>query len=306
MRTIYRTLALFSLTTLSSFFAWGQTNIAFASDTQAPMWIEDMFLKSNHNEKATSLLFSEIEKQKPANLFILGDVVSLGHKEKKWKKMDLYLQRCRDAGIEVSALLGNHDVMGNAKKGEKVFQKRFPNHIRTGFIKITDSVAVVLLNSNFKKLSNEDIDLQQSWLKSSLQRLDHDQAIQVIVVSCHHAPYSNSKIVGSSEEVQKYFVPLFLQSTKSKLFITGHSHAFEYFKKEGKDFLVIGGGGGIHQPLKSSNATFADLASHYKPTFHYLMITRKASVLNLTSYFLKDDFSGFEKGYSFTIPNELN
>jgi Calcineurin-like phosphoesterase len=219
--------------------------------------------------------------------------------------MDSYLQHCRDADIEVTALLGNHDVMSNAKKGEKVFQQRFPNHQRTGFVKIIDSIAVVLLNSNFKKLSKEDITYQQSWLKSSLQKLDDDPAIQVIVVSCHHAPYSNSKIVGSSEEVQKYFVPLFLQSPKSKLFIAGHSHAFEYFKKEGKDYLVIGGGGGIHQPLKSSNAPFADLASHYKPPFHYLMVTRKAAALHLTSYFLKDDFSGFEKGYSLALPNEL-
>jgi UDP-2,3-diacylglucosamine pyrophosphatase LpxH len=305
MQTIFRIPVLLPLAIMLSFTASGQTKIAFVSDTQAPMWIEDVFLKYNNNEKATALLFSEIVNQKPTDLFILGDVVSLGHKEKKWKQMDTYIKGCRDAGIETSALLGNHDVMSKAKKGEKVFQQRFPNHARTGFVKITDSVAVVLLNSNFKKLSKEDIALQQSWLKSSLQKLDHDSAIQVIIVSCHHAPYSNSKMVGSSREVQKYFVPLFSQSTKGKLFITGHSHAFEYFKKESKDFLVIGGGGGIHQPLKSATATFSDLASQYKPQFHYLTMTRKGKNLQLVSHFLKNDFSGFEVGHSINIPNEL-
>jgi UDP-2,3-diacylglucosamine pyrophosphatase LpxH len=285
--------------------ALGQTKIAFVSDTQAPMWIEDVFLKSNKNEKATALLFSEIVNQKPSDLFILGDVVTLGYKEKKWKKMDSYLQSCRDAGIAVSALLGNHDVMSNSKKGEEVFQLRFPNHVRTGFVKITDSVAVVLLNSNFKKLSGDDMTIQQSWLKSTLKNLDGDPAIQVVIVSCHHAPYSNSKIVGSSEGAQNYFIPLFFQSTKSKLFITGHSHAFEHFKKEGKDFLVIGGGGGIHQPLKSSNPSLKDLTSEYKPMFHYLTATRKGKSLQLVSHFLKNDFSGFDAGHSINVPNEL-
>jgi UDP-2,3-diacylglucosamine pyrophosphatase LpxH len=290
------------LVAIPSLCALGQNKIAFVSDTQAPMWIEDVFLKSNNNEKATALLFSEIVNQKPTDLFILGDVVSLGHKEKKWKAMDDYLQRCRQEGIKVSALLGNHDVMSKPKKGEQKFQQRFPDQVRTGFTKVTDSIAVVMLNSNFKKLSQKDMETQQAWLKTELLELDMNTSIKTIVVSCHHAPYSNSKIVGSSELVQKYFVPLFLKSAKSKLFITGHSHAFEHFKKEGKDFLVIGGGGGIHQPLKSENFTWQDLASDYKPMFHYLDMTRQGNSLSLISHSLKKDFSGFETGYSFIIP----
>jgi UDP-2,3-diacylglucosamine pyrophosphatase LpxH len=285
-----------------AFEAKAQPTIAFVSDTQEPMWIEDVFLKSNQNTKATNLIFNAVLNQKPTDLLILGDVVALGHKEKKWKAIDTYLQNCKTRGIRVSALLGNHDVMSKPKKGEQKFQLRFPDQVRTGFAKITDSIAIVMLNSNFKKLSQKDIEVQQAWLKSELAKLDHDPTIKIAIVSCHHAPYSNSKIVGSSESVQKYFVPLFLQSTKSKLFITGHSHAFEHFKKEGKDFLVIGGGGGIHQPLKSENSDFQDLAPTYKPMFHYLNMTRQGNSLSLVSRSLKKDFSGFETGYTFTIP----
>jgi UDP-2,3-diacylglucosamine pyrophosphatase LpxH len=282
--------------------ATAQPTIAFVSDTQEPMWVEDVFLKSNQNAKATNLIFNAVINQKPTDLFILGDVVTLGHKEKKWKAMDTYLQRCRQEGIKVSALLGNHDVMSKPKKGEQKFQQRFPDQVRTGFTKVTDSIAVVMLNSNFKKLSQKDMEAQQAWLKNELFKLDASSSIKAIVISCHHAPYSNSKIVGSSEPVQKYFVPLFLKSTKSKLFITGHSHAFEHFKKEGKAFLVIGGGGGIHQPLKSENSTLQDLAPTYKPMFHYLTMTRRGTNLSIVSHPLKNDFSGFETGYSFTIP----
>ncbi len=281
--------------------AQAQPKIAFVSDTQEPMWIEDVFLKSDRNEKATSLIMADIARQKPTQLFMLGDVVALGYKNKKWKAMDLYLQQCRDSGVVVSALLGNHDVMMRAEKGEQKFQQRFPDHMRTGFFKVIDSVAVVLLNSNFKNLSAEDIQTQQIWLQSTLQKLDHDPSVLLIIMTCHHAPFSNSKVVGSSKSVQSYFVPYFFQSTKCRLFITGHSHAFEHFKKEGKNFVIIGGGGGIHQPLNSSNTELNDLAPNYKPMFHYLVAQRIKHQVMITSHYLTQDFLNVKVGYSVII-----
>src|SRR5882762_5235514 len=82
-------------------------SIAIISDTQAPMWIEKVFLKPDHNEKATAILFDQIVKMKPEYLFILGDVTSWSAKERKWDAMDGYLQACRNSGIKVSALFGN-------------------------------------------------------------------------------------------------------------------------------------------------------------------------------------------------------
>lgn len=199
---------------------YAQPTIALVSDTQKPMWIETVFLKSNHNQEATKLIFQQLIKTKPTDLFILGDVVSLGHKEKKWKAIDGYLKDSHEKGIAVTALLGNHDVMGNATKGESVFQKRFPDHVRTGFVKITDSIAFVLLNSNFSKLTQADRVKQQNWLSNTMKELELNPSIRLIVMSCHHAPFSNSKIVGSSTEVQSAFVPPYLASAKAKLFIT--------------------------------------------------------------------------------------
>ena len=281
-----------------------KNEIAFISDTQAPMAIEKIFLKSNQNERATALVFHDILKERPRALFILGDVVSLGYKGKKWTKMDRYLDSCRATGIQVSALLGNHDVMSKAKKGEHQFDIRFPNHVRTGFYQIIDSVAIVFLNSNFSKLSPADVEKQQAWLRTTLQMLDKDKTCLFTIVTCHHAPYSNSKIVGSSKKVQQNFVPDFIQSKKARLFITGHSHNYEHFVSEGKDFLVIGGGGGLGQPLSTSKERLDDISGNYKPSFHYVLVTRDKRTMTIASRFLKKDFLGFEKGISFvlTIP----
>jgi len=278
--------------------------IDFTSDTQQPMRVEEILLKPTHNLQATSLLFTEILKTKPKSLYMLGDVVSLGYKNSKWKKVDVFLDSCRKENIKVHGLLGNHDVMFKTKKGESNFEKRFPDHVITGYTSVTDSVAVILLNSNFKKLSADDNSKQNAWYQSELNRLDSSAAIKVIIVTCHHAPYTNSKIVGQSIPVQENFVPPFIKSKKARLFITGHAHDFEHFKEHGKDFLVIGGGGGLHQPLNDAANKLPDLASDYKPLFHYLSVKRVGDELQATSHFLFSDFTGFGIGHSFTTSSQ--
>ena len=275
--------------------------IEFVSDTQQPLAIEKIKLTSNHNTKATSLIFSEILRNHPAALYMLGDIVGLGSSNRKWRTVDKFIDSCHKEKIEIHALLGNHDVMWTRRNGEKNFIKRFPQDAKFDYTSITDSMAIVMLNSNFKKLTNDETSKQLNWYKSELQKLDSSTEIKMIIVCCHHAPYTNSLIVGSSKLVQQYFVPDFLHTKKCKLFITGHAHAFEHFKISGKDFLTIGGGGGLHQPLDSSANKIPDLAESYKPMFHYLSIQRNDNNLFITSRFLDSDFSGFKNGYAFEI-----
>lgn len=279
-----------------------QPDILFLSDTQAPMLVERLVLRTHQNTKATRVILDEIVRLHPPALYWLGDIVSLGYRNSKWPTIDRFLEKCREAGTAVYAILGNHDVMGRPRKGARNFQQRFPEHVHTGYVQITDGIAVVLLNSNFSTLSGADIARQQAWYEDTLQALDADSSVKVVIVTCHHAPYSNSKLVGSSKLVQQRFVPGYIASRKASLFITGHSHAFERYEFDGKTFLVIGGGGGLRQPLNTSPTRLPDLASDYKPLFHYLAVRREGTGLVLTSYCLHKDFSGFSVGYSFSIP----
>jgi Icc-related predicted phosphoesterase len=275
--------------------------IDLVSDTQAPMGIEEIFLKSNHNTLATRKIFQDITQRKPKELLILGDVVSLGYKEKKWKDMDGYLENARTRGIPVTSLLGNHDVMFYPKDGETAFKKRFSDEINTGFTKIIDSIGFVLLNSNFKTLSTEQLLVQQEFYTKTLAQMDADSAVKIIIITCHHAPYSNSKVVGSNKQVQERLVPAFIQSKKAKLFITGHAHDFEHFVVTGKNFLTIGGGGGLHQPLNKGSDRLPSLSFGYDPEFHYVLMRRLNDKLVIISRRLKQDFNGFENGYRFVI-----
>jgi len=150
-------------------------------------------------------------------------------------------------------------------------------------------------------MSPADIQKQDAWYRQTLAQLNANDAIKLIIVGCHHSPYSNSTVVGSSLPVQQHFVPPFLQTKKCVLFLSGHSHNFEAFTISGKQFLVIGGGGGVHQPLDTTRQALPDRAAHYKPQFHYLQITRRHDSLQVVSRRLKADFSGFEDGLSMVI-----
>ncbi len=281
------------------------TLLCFTSDTQKPMWVETLFLKKDHNQEATKMLFDAVGKRRPGALFIMGDVVNLGYSSHQWKPMDSYLKTLRNDNVSVYAALGNHEVMGQPGKGMRKFQERFPEHSATGYVEVKDSIAVVLLNSNFGSLSSEENGRQLAWYKETLAKLDADPSIQFIISGCHHSPYTNSKIVGASKDVQEKFVPLFLASHKCRLFISGHSHNFEHFQKGGKDFLVIGGGGGLHQPLRSGEGCYDDLASKYKPQFHYLTVKRCNGELKVCSVQLKKDFSCFEDGETMAVKQEI-
>lgn len=270
--------------------------LAFASDTQAPMFVETILLKPNRNRKATELLFADVLVRQPAAFFLLGDVVNLGYSDRQWRPIDRYLRALKEGSIPVHAILGNHEVMGRPREGLRKFQERFPDHQPTGYMLKYDTVAVVLVNSNFKALTPEENKKQEAWYEKTLEELDNDAEVHAVIIGCHHSPFTNSRIVRPSKEVEQKFVPPFLSSRKALLFLSGHCHAFEHYKVKGKDFLVIGGGGGLRQPLRQGLGTLSDLSPDYKPMFHYITVTGMGESLGITSYHIKKDFSGFEEG----------
>ena len=265
------------------------------------MFVETILLRRHNNKKATELLFSDVLQRHPAAFFLLGDLVNLGYSNRQWKPIDRYVETLRKKEIPVHAILGNHEVMGRPREGIRKFQQRFPDHQPTGYVVYTKNVAVVLVNSNFSTLSvNEEV-AQTLWYKSTLETLDQDPKVDFIITGCHHSPFTNSRIVKPSKEVEEKFIPPFLSSRKSCLFLSGHCHAYEHYKVEGKDFMVIGGGGGLRQPLRQGLGTLADIASDYKPLFHYVMVEVLGDTLNVTSYHIKQDFTGFEEGRKIPI-----
>jgi len=278
---------------------FAQTNsddheIYFISDVQAPLLAEKMILKYYRNEEARDSLFANIVRHHPAYLFMLGDLTSMGSNKKAWEPLDTFLNSIHNLNTKVYAIPGNHEYLMDSKKGIKMFIKRFTKGWLYGYFIKVDSIAVVMLNSNFSDLTKKDLSKQLLWYRKTIKSLDNDSNIKSIIVCAHHAPYSNSVIVGSSKPVADSIVPEFEHSQKGRLFISGHSHNLEYFVDSiGKHFLVIGGGGGIAQPL--NRRLHHDLLTQdEKPLYFYLVVERKGNWLKLTARGFKKDFKMFE------------
>lgn len=276
--------------------------LAFIGDTQTPIWIESLLLGGDRNEEATDSLFADILRVRPRALFMLGDLVSMGAYTAAWESIDRKITQVRAAQIAVHAILGNHELAVYSRTGEEYFSEGFPEHRRTGYCITVDSIAVVLLNSNFDKLEDAAQVEQHRWYLLLLDSLQADPGTACIVVCSHHPPFTNSTVVEPSDEVRRSFVPPFISTPKCLLYLSGHSHNLEHFKNGGKDLLVTGGGGGArHRLFSGADRNWADVSPERKPLFHYVIIERHGKSLHLSVRQLQEGFHGVEDGYSFTI-----
>jgi len=276
-------------------------NIIVVSDTQSPIWVEELFLSSNNNEIARDSLFNHIVESRPNAIFHLGDLVSFGFSDASWEAIDSFLNKLSKFQIPFYPTLGNHELMIFSDDGEENFINRFPFYSKTGYIEKIGPTAFLLLNSNISELSDEEINKQQIWYKNQLALCQSDSTIDAIIVGCHHPPFTNSTIVNSDEDVQKYFVPDFLKTEKCKLFLSGHSHSFEHFIKSGKDFLVIGGGGGLQHPLyrgQESLHTDSYEGALNQRIFHYLNCQIDKNGMHIEIKMLSPDFSTIDTIYN--------
>jgi hypothetical protein len=271
--------------------------ICLISDTQSPMLPEKILLRPYRNKEARDSLFADIVRLNPVCLFMLGDLTAAGSVSRYWAPLDLLLNSLGTVNTSVFAMPGNHEYMFTAKKGREQFRLRFPEAWLHGYMVHSDSIAVVMLNSNIDKIGAGEAGKQLNWYASSMDQLDSDPGIRAIMVCTHYSPYSNSKITGESEQIRNLFVPKFEGSKKAVLFLSGHSHNLEHFSgTPGKHYLVIGGGGGIKQPLKTeAEGGRPDLLSYAaKPLYFYLTAARKGDNLEVKARGFGKDFRFFD------------
>lgn len=278
------------------------SSIIFVSDTQAPMWIETLRLQEYDNEKATKLIYRAIDQESTAvAVFHLGDITSIGMFDSYWSSFDDFHNALR---LPLYPVVGNHEYFFFKKPAIAQFQKRFPTISSTWYSVVIQSIGIIALNSNFSELSDDERLQQQTWYLEELSKFESDSSICSVIVLSHHSPFTNSTIVDPSQDVQQHFFAPFSMYQKTAVFISGHAHAYEHFRKNGKELLVIGGGGGLLQPLLIGNEQrFYDLFSqmHSLRFFHYIECTVQQNSLQFLVKKLRNDFSGFAIADTVTI-----
>jgi hypothetical protein len=261
------------------------------------MSFERVYLTYNGNARGRKAIFQKILEIRPMAVVHLGDQISMGSQNSTWHDVDQFVKSLNEQGIGFSPIPGNHEYLLSSKAGIAHFTSRYPGANLTGYSREYGNVAVVLVNSNFSELSENERQGQLRWYRKTLEDYENKPSIDFVVVGCHHPPYTNSRIVGISKEIRDDYLAEFYQAKKCKLFVSGHAHAYEHFKINGKDFLVIGGGGGIQHPLRiGEKAEYKDIFSNSleKRVFHFLTIRSTDDTLSVDLRMLKPDFKDFE------------
>lgn len=255
--------------------------LVFLSDTQTPMWVEKLYLNDYDNEKATQNIFSSILIEKnPTAVVHCGDITAYGMSKSTWEAVLPFIDSLKERTVPFVAAKGNHDYYFFSGRAMRNWKEYIPDGNNEYSLHKFGNIAIVVLNSNVDELEDTVKRQQNHWYASTLQSCDLDSSIHFIITVAHHSPFTNSAMVTGSSFVRHDYLPAFYASPKSKLFVSGHAHRFEHFQKKGKDFLVIGGGGGLFHD-KRAEKPLDDLHTDDGKFFHYVKCNAYADSLSL-------------------------
>jgi predicted phosphodiesterase len=275
--------------------------IIVIGDTQHKSFLE-YFIFHEDNAEETRKLFKKIASEEPSIVVHLGDVTAYGSSLNQWENFEEDIKPLTDKNIQIYPVFGNHDYYGNNDECYDNFFNHFPQiNKRKWYSFVNQKIGFVMLNSNFDNLSNNEIITQKNWYKNILDSMENNSDINFIIVCSHHPPYTNSKVVSSSEEIRNNFGISFQSIRKGAIFFSGHCHSYEKFTEGGKYFIVSGGGGGSRQRLDVDKNTreFKDLFSGPEIRFfHFCEIETFKDSLKFKVIKLNED-------NSFSIADEL-
>ncbi|MEP7119304.1 MAG: metallophosphoesterase [Byssovorax sp.] len=214
---------------------------AVVGDLQRTSWLE-FWRESNDAER--EVVAHALAAARPALLAITGDLVFDGSSAKQWAELDATAAPIRDAGIPVFAALGNHEYWGGTA-GQAHFFERLPHLENKHYYAVAyGPVRLVFLDSNIGEVTPAAWEAQRVWYEDTLAKLDADPEVRGVLVLLHHPAYTNSTVTSDEPFVQQVIVPPLVRAKKTLALLSGHVHSYERFAREGKMFVVSGGGGG--------------------------------------------------------------
>lgn len=224
-----------------------KTRACLVGDTQQTAFWEFWRERNNPERK---LVLRAILSRDPAFVINLGDLTVWGSSAAHWREFDLNHRLFRERRIPYFPILGNHEFYGDNKTALANYFDRFPHLEGRHFYSFTwNRIAFILLDSKFGKMDGRERKAQSDWYFSELERFERDANIDFIIACCHEAPFTNNMVIEANLVAQTEFAEPFTRFSKTALFFSGHSHAYEKFMVREKLFIVSGGGGGPRHKL---------------------------------------------------------
>lgn len=223
-------------------------SFAILGDVRPPHALE-VWARPTHRERA--VLVRTIAAEDPAFVAIHGDLVWRGSSRRHWARFDREFAPLRWAGIPILPAIGNHELLGSDKDALTHYFARFPSlQGRRWYRRDLGELAILVLDTNSAALGSVRWTRQLRWLQSELAALGADARVKGVVVFGHDPPFTNCTRHEDDAAVKRDVVPLVVASPKTLLYVAGHVHSYERFRRQGKTFLVTGGGGAPLRALR--------------------------------------------------------
>lgn len=184
----------------------------------------------------------------PAFTLLAGDAVGVGPYTASW-----YRFRREYHGLPIWPVLGNHELIGPNRPGLRNYFETFP-HVRQRrwYALRHPPVLLLMLDSNFGTLSDDEREEQASWFRAQLERARADDAIRGICFVSHHPPFS-VHLTGGEEEVRETFWKVAALERKFMAAFSGHHHDYQHLRDGERHAFVTGGGGATLLLCRTAN-----------------------------------------------------
>ena len=277
--------------------------VALVGDLQrTTVW--ELMIGREQNDAERVKIIKNIAYENPGALILLGDMVSNGSDVNEWIYFKNLLEPVIKKNIPIIPVLGNHEYWGNDSAALYNAGQVFPVLQKKHWYFITyGNIVFIILDSNKDNLTGNEWSEQIKWLENKLKYYDSDSSVKGIILCFHHPPFTNSIVTGDNINVQEAFVQPFLNSKKTIVVINGHAHTYERFLKNGKMFVVSGGGGGPRVLLKTGANIHNDLVNLPSPRpFNYLLLYQESAGITIVVKGLNKGSSKFYTLDDFSIP----
>ncbi len=232
------------------------------------------------NPEARRALVHRMAAEKPAAIFIGGDLVYQGsdpadydiyrHETAEWTELQ----------IPVYPTLGNHELRGCDADATPCLENWWRSFeplrpFRWYSVTLGTSTRVLLLDSDSDLKPGSP---QRLWFERQVQSAGPE--VRFLIVALHYPPVRDPIFPrGRNEaEIASYF-SAHARALRARVLVIGsHVHNYERFRKNGVMYLVSGGGGAKPHPVLRLFGELSHL--HTAVNYHYLRFTLEGNHLD--------------------------
>src|SRR6202522_1199062 len=236
------------------------------------------------NAVARRALVARMASDKPAAIFIGGDLVYDGSNPEDYETYRTETAAWSQAKIPIFPALGNHEFRGCDKDVSPClvnwWRAAAPSGVRSFrwySVTVGPKVLVLVLDSDSSLKPGRE---QRSWFEQQIT--DAGSRVEFVLVVLHYPPVRDPVFPrGKDEKEIARYLSKHTRSLHARIVVVGsHIHNYERFRRDDITYLVSGGGGAKPVPVLRLFGELSKLDTAVN--FHYIRFRLESGILRGT------------------------